>query len=279
LNFLSFLGWFPGPSRPFCISIPSFSTLRSFALFRHIDPTCSSEPHDASSSQTAINQQLCTTPQPLYPYAAPPGTLCTSCTSCLEQLVLYSIYLHALLHCMSPSCGQRVDSFLSVYAHAPFMSFLYFFIPCQRLLTCAVTTRSPSAPISLHLTAVAPSYHPHMPHRYNTHTLTCTNSLVSMSSLPRSVTLLPRPPHPFKSSVSYPPSCLMPHHTSYPSLAIPYIVAKPRSALSKAPVVHPRNAHHYIFLTPFPICFFRVRIFCCPFCSLGSERWEWVKMK
>ena len=128
-----------------------------------------------------------------------PRTLCTSCTSCLEQPVLFRF---TSLHCMSPSSVQRVHT--SVCAHAPFMPSL------SRLLTCAVNTPYLSS-ISLHLRgrSFMSSAHPPSTQRV------CSHSARSSWSRcrPFFLSLLPRLPLSFGLSVSYPPFYSMSQHT------------------------------------------------------------------
>jgi len=110
---------------------------------------------------------------------SPPGTLCTSCTSRLEQPVLYRF---TSLHCMSLPSVQRVHS--SVCAHAPFMPFLSL----SRLLTCAVITRYLPHP-SHYISAVAPSCYPPSTQRAYSHS--ARSPWVPMPS-PLCHSLLPR---------------------------------------------------------------------------------------
>lgn len=174
---------FRGDPAPLAFLFDSFS----FSTC-HIEPTHSTlSPHRAQHAK-----------QQLYhiPTALSPRTLRTSCTSCLEQPVLYRF---TSLHCMSPSSVQRVHP--SVCAHAPFMPFL------SSLLTWAVNAPYLSS-ISLHL-RVAPSCHPPIHHRHNAYAV-ILRDLLGPDAVSLSVTLLPRL---FGSSVSYPPFYSMPQHT------------------------------------------------------------------
>jgi hypothetical protein len=134
-----------------------------------------------------------------------PRTLCTSCTSCLEEQPV--LYRFTSLHCMSPSSVQRVHT--SVCAHAPFMPFL------SKLAVKAADLRSQRSLSVFHLTT-SPWSLLHVIHLSTIDTTRmqslCTIFLVPMPSL-YSVTLLPRLPLPFGLSVSYPPFYPMPQHT------------------------------------------------------------------
>jgi hypothetical protein len=111
-DFLSFLGRLPGCPGPTAFPI---RFILVFHLSHRTDPL-HSEPASCPACQT---QQLTTVPHPNCSIRVwTPRTLCT-CTSCLEQPVLYRF---TSLHCMSPSSVQRVHP--SVCAHAPFMPFL-----------------------------------------------------------------------------------------------------------------------------------------------------------
>jgi hypothetical protein len=187
-----------------------------------------------------------------------PGTLCTSCTSC-QELVLYRFTSwHPALH-VSVLCTTRTSCLRSRSFHdIPFISQSPFKVAHPR------SHHSPSGPISLYLTAVTPSCHPHIHNPYNTHTITLHKLLgLDSVSFSRSVTtscLDLRIPSSYPSHIHPPASCrikfILHLHT--------YIVTKPRSALKSASG-SPRSAHHYFLDPSLPASFFRVCLcLCCP---------------
>jgi hypothetical protein len=197
---------------------------------------------------------------------------------CLEQPVLYQFTSwHPALHVpfLCTTC-----TFLCLRSRS-FHVIHLFLNPLSRLLTCAVITRH--LPQSHY---ISPRSLLHVIHISIIDT-TCIQSLYTNSSGPipsllaLSPSLLPRTPHPSScpSHIHPPASCRIKLIIHISFTRIPYIVAKPRSALQKCPrFTAERTSLH--LLDPFPTCsLVRVRLCRCPFCSLGSERREWVKMK
>jgi len=174
---------------------------------------------------------------------------------CLEQPVLYQFTSwHPALH-VPVLC--TTSTFLCLRSRS-FHVIHLFLNPLSRLLICAVIHHSPSAPISLHLTAVAPSCHPHIHHRHNTHTVTLHKLLgpdsVSFSFCHHLCCLELRIPSSCPSHIHPPASCRIKLIIHISFTRIPYIVAKPRSALQKRPrFTAERTSLH--LLDPFPTCF------------------------
>jgi hypothetical protein len=199
-DFLSFLGWFPGRPDPFCISI------HSYVAPCHIEPTQSTlSPHCTQPAER--NQLLYHSTTTVSGMQLPLGTMCTSCTSRLEQSVLYQFTswhpaLHVLVLC-------TMCTFLCLHSRS-FHDIPLFLNPLSRLLTRAVITRHlpPSHHGHSFMSSTYPSSIQH-PYIHSAQTPWTWFPLI----LALSLSLLPRPPHPFKLSVSYPPSNLMPHHT------------------------------------------------------------------
>ena len=171
-DFLSFLGRLPGRHDPFWHSY----SIHSFLLDAPVTMNRPSEP------ETTVPHLNCSI------RVQPPGTLCT-CTSCLEQPVLYRF---TSLHCCLRSRPLSCRSLLS------------------RPLTCAVITR-----LSFFNLSASPRSLLHVIH-ISTIDTTRIQSLCTIFLVQRrlfSLSLLPRLPLPFGLSVSYPPFCLMPQPT------------------------------------------------------------------
>jgi hypothetical protein len=177
-DFLSFLGWFPGRPDPFCISI------HSYVAPCHIEPTQSTlSPHCTQPAEH--NQLLYHSTTAVSGMQLPLGTMCTSCTSRLEQSVLYQFTswhpaLHVLVLC-------TMCTFLCLHSRS-FHDIPLFLNPLSRLLTRAVITGHlpPSHCISprsllyvIHISIIDTT---------PVHSL-CTNSLDLVPSHARSVTI------------------------------------------------------------------------------------------
>jgi hypothetical protein len=204
-----------------------------------------SEPASCPACQT---QQLYHIPTALS-VCGPPRTLCTSCTSCLEQPVLYRF---TSLHCMSPSSIQRVHP--SVCAHA--LSCRSFLSSLSRLLTCAVNTPYLSS-ISLHLRgrSFMSSTYPPSTQRVCSHSARSSWSRCRLFFL--SLYCLDfRCPSGYPSHIHPSTPCRNIHMSL---TCIPHTVhsIKPRSAFQKAPALYTeRTSLHLLDPVP-PICFVR----------------------
>ncbi|KAI0284652.1 hypothetical protein BGY98DRAFT_527886 [Russula aff. rugulosa BPL654] len=200
----------------------------------------------------------------------PPRTLCTSCTSCLEQPVLYRF---TSLHCMSPSSVQRV---YPSDALTPLMPFLSYFpvkaadLRSQRSLSVLHLTTSPWSLLHvIHLSTIDTTRMQSL----------CTIFLVPMPSL-LSVTLLPRLPLPIRLI-----STLLPHAATYtfpsPAYRIPYIVSSLDLHSKKAPALYTSRTSLHLLdpVSPYLLRPFRFVLVVANFCSLGSEHREREKMK
>jgi len=145
----------------------------------------------------------------------PSGSLCTSCTSYLEQLFCIDL-TPCILHCMLPSSVQRVHSCIPLITLT--------LLPCHSFISQSpvkvADLPQSSFAVFPDLTAVGFFMSSTYPSRSNAHTVTLHKLLgPNPASFSFCHNLLPRPPHPFK--VIRLTSTLLPHATSYscPSLA------------------------------------------------------------